>query len=141
MHPALVITMNIDPEKFTEMGIGAVREMAEVARRNGQQEVDVWHLLAALVRQEHGIVPSLLEEMGIGASAVQLAVERDLGNLPKIAGDVNTSRSYASPALTQAVEKAQAISSEMEDDYISTEHLFLGPVSYTHLTLPTSDLV
>ncbi|SVB54259.1 uncharacterized protein METZ01_LOCUS207113, partial [marine metagenome] len=92
--------MNIDPEKFTEMGIGAIREMAEVSQRNGQQEVDVWHLLAALVRQEHGIVPSLLEEMGIGAAAVQLSLERELGGLPKIAGNVNTARSYASQALT-----------------------------------------
>ena len=40
--------MNIDPEKFTELGISAIREMAEVAKRNGQQEVEVWHLLSAL---------------------------------------------------------------------------------------------
>ena len=36
--------MNVDPEKFTELGICAIQEMAEVARRNGQQEVEVWHL-------------------------------------------------------------------------------------------------
>ena len=121
--------MNIDPEKFTEMGIGAIREMAEVAQRNGQQEVDVWHLLAALVRQEHGIVPSLLEEMGIGAAAVQLSLERELGGLPKIAGNVNTARSYASQALTEAVEKSHSVSAAMEDDYVSTEHLFLGLIT------------
>ena len=121
--------MNIDPEKFTEMGIGAIREMADVAQRNGQQEVDVWHLLAALVRQEHGIVPSLLEEMGIGAAAVQLSLERELGGLPKIAGNVNTARSYASQALTEAVEKSHSVSAAMEDDYVSTEHLFLGLIT------------
>ncbi len=118
--------MNVDPEKFTEMGIAAIREMAEVARRNGQQEVDVWHLFAALIRQEHGIAPALLEEIGIGAAPVQLALERELGGLPKIAGNVNTARSYASQALTEAVEKAQTLSAEMEDDYVSTEHLLLG---------------
>ena len=121
--------MNIDPEKFTEMGMSAIGEMAEVARRNGQQEVDVWHLLAALVRQEHGIVPSLLEEIGIGASPVQLSLERELGKLPKIAGNVNTSRSYASANLTESVEKAQSIAKDMEDDYVSTDHLFLGLLS------------
>ena len=121
--------MNIDSEKFTEMGIGAIREMAEVAQRNGQQEVDVWHLLAALVRQEHGIVPSLLEEMGIGVAAVQLSLERELGRLPKIAGNVNTARSYASQALTEAVEKSHSVSAAMEDDYVSTEHLFLGLIT------------
>ncbi|MBT3637311.1 MAG: AAA family ATPase, partial [Opitutae bacterium] len=118
--------MNIDPERFTELGISAITEMAEVAKRNGQQEVEVWHLLSALMAQEDGIVPALLEEMGIGTSPVQLALQRELKNLPKIAGDVNTSRSYASAALTEGVEKAQKVSKDMQDDYISTEHLLLG---------------
>ena len=118
--------MNIDPEKFTELGISAIKEMSEVAKRNGQQEVEVWHLLSALLAQENGIVPALLEEMGVGTAPVQLGLHRELKNLPKIAGDVNTSRSYASAALTEAVEKSQTISSEMQDDYVSTEHLLLG---------------
>jgi len=118
--------MNIDPEKFTELGISAIKEMSEVAKRNGQQEVEVWHLLSALMSQENGIVPSLLEDMGVGAAPVQLGLQRELKNLPKIAGNVNTARSYASAALTEAVEKGQLVSAEMQDDYISTEHLLLG---------------
>ena len=78
--------MNIDPEKFTELGISAIREMAEVAKRNGQQEVEVWHLLSALMAQENGIVPALMEEMGIGTAPVQLALQRELKNLPKLRG-------------------------------------------------------
>ena len=118
--------MNVDPEKFTELGITAIQEMAEVARRNGQQEVEVWHLLSALINQENGIVPALLEDMGVGSAPIQLALQRELQNLPKIAGNVNTARSYASSALTEAVEKGQSISREMQDDYVSTEHLLLG---------------
>jgi ATP-dependent Clp protease ATP-binding subunit ClpB len=121
--------MNIDPEKFTELGISAVREMAEVAKRNGQQEVDVWHLLVSLMAQENGIVPALMEEMGLGTGPIQLALQRELKNLPKIAGDINTARSYASASLTEAVEKGQEISKEMQDDYVSTEHLLLGLAS------------
>ena len=123
------LPMNIDPERFTELGISAITEMAEVAKRNGQQEVEVWHLLSALMAQEDGIVPALLEDMGVGTSPVQLALQRELKNLPKIAGDVNTSRSYASSALTEGVEKAHKVSKEMSDDYISTEHLLLGLAS------------
>ena len=121
--------MNIDPEKFTELGISAIKEMSEVAKRNGQQEVEVWHLLSALMSQENGIVPALLEDMGVGTAPVQLGLQRELKNLPKIAGNVNTARSYASAALTEAVEKGQSVSAEMQDDYISTEHLLLGLVS------------
>ena len=118
--------MNVNPDKFTELGITAIQQMTEVAKRNGQQEVDVWHLLATLMNQENGIVPALMEEMGVGTAPVQLALQRNLKNLPKIAGNVNTARSYASSALTEAVEKGQEISREMQDDYVSTEHLLLG---------------
>ena len=100
-----------------------------MAKRNGQQEVEVWHLLSALTGQEDGIVPAILDEMGVGTSPVQLALQRELKNLPKIAGDVNTSRSYASSALTEGVEKAHQISRDMQDDYVSTEHLLLGLAS------------
>ena len=99
------LDMNIDPEKFTELGIAAIQEMAEVAKRNGQQEVEVWHLLTALMNQENGIVPALMDEMGVGTAPVQLALQREMQKLPKIAGNVNTARSYASAALTEAVEK------------------------------------
>ena len=118
--------MNVNPDRFTELGIAAIQQMAEVAKRNGQQEVDVWHLLTTLMNQENGIVPALMEEMGVGTAPVQLALQRELKNLPKIAGNVNTAQSYASSALTEAVEKGQEISREMQDDYVSTEHLLLG---------------
>ena len=118
--------MNIDPEKFTEMGIGAIREMADVAQRNGQQEVDVWHLLAALVRQEHGIVPSLLEEMGIGAAAVQLSLERELGGLPKIAGNVNTARSYARKPLPRQLKSLIPFPLQWKTTMSAPSTFFLG---------------
>ena len=121
--------MNVDPERFTELGISAIQQMAEVAKRNGQQEVEVWHLLSALMSQENGIVPALMDEMGVGTAPIQLALQREFKNLPKISGNVNTARSYASAALTEAVEKGQVISRDMEDDYVSTEHLLLGLAS------------
>ncbi|MFP6854376.1 MAG: Clp protease N-terminal domain-containing protein, partial [Opitutales bacterium] len=120
--------MNIDPEKFTEMGVAAIREMQEVARRGQQQEVDAWHLLATLVGQEEGIAPTLLDEMGVGVAPLQLSLQRELEKLPKISGNVDTARSYVSSNLTEVIEKAQVVSREMEDDYVSTEHLLLGLV-------------
>ena len=110
------------------MGVGAIREMQEVARRHRQQEVDAWHLLAALLEQKEGIASALLEEMGVGSSSVQLALQRELEKLPKISGNVDTTRSFVSAALSEVVENAQALSKEMEDDYVSTEHLLLGLV-------------
>ncbi|MEM7792744.1 MAG: Clp protease N-terminal domain-containing protein, partial [Verrucomicrobiota bacterium] len=70
--------MNIDFNNFTEKSALAVQEAQSLARTHGQQEIDVWHLFLALVVQDGGIVPGLLERMQITPSAVQLAVEREL---------------------------------------------------------------
>ena len=102
--------MNIDPEKFTELGISAIREMAEVAKRNGQQEVEVWHLLFALLAQENGIVPALLEEMGIGSYRCNYLCKGNLRTFAQNRRGRNTARSYASSSVTEAVEKGQKIS-------------------------------
>ena len=75
--------MNIDFNTFTEKSALAVKEAQNIARSNGQQEIGVWHLLLALVQQEGGIVPNLLERMQITPSALQLAARREVENLPK----------------------------------------------------------
>ena len=58
------------------------------------------------MNQENGIVPALMDEMGVGTAPIQLAYSVSL-KPPKISGNVNTARSYASTALTEAVEKGQ----------------------------------
>ena len=98
--------MNIDFNTFTEKSAFAVQEAQNLARRHGQQEIDVWHLLLALVQQEGGIVPSLLERLQITPAAVQLATQREIDKLPKATGSVNVSQIYVSSALQQAISQA-----------------------------------
>ncbi len=120
--------MNLDPNKFTEMAMDAIQEVQNMMQRHGHQEGDTWHLLAAVVRQENGIVPVLLEEMGITLSAVQLNLERELDKLPKVSGSADTSRVYVSQALNESLRLADESSKKLKDEYVSTEHLFLGIV-------------
>ena len=94
-----MIGMNIDFNKFTEKSAFAVQEAQHLAQRYGQQEIDVWHLLLALVQQEGGIVPSLLERLQVTPAAVQLATEREVDKLPKVSGSVNVSQVYVSSAF------------------------------------------
>jgi ATP-dependent Clp protease ATP-binding subunit ClpA len=75
--------MNIDFNTFTEKSASAVQEAQNLARNHGQQEIDVWHLLLALVQQEGGIVPRLLERLDIIPSALELATERVISKFPK----------------------------------------------------------
>ena len=118
--------MNIDFNTFTEKSAFAVQEAQNLARSHGQQEIDVWHLLLALVQQEGGIVPSLLERLQITPSAVQLATEREIDKLPKATGSVNVSQVYVSSALQQAITQADKEKTQLKDEFVSTEHLFLG---------------
>ena len=95
----------MDFAKLTQMSRQAVTEAQNIARRQSHNEVDTWHLLSALLGQENGIVPGLLEKMSIGAGAVQLAVERELGRLPKVSGAVDTSKVYVTQAVNEALKK------------------------------------
>ncbi len=118
--------MNIDFNSFTEKSAFAFQAAQSLAQRSGQQEIDVWHLLLALVQQEGGIVPALLERMGLTAAALQLAAERELNALPRASGSLNTSQVYISSALQKVLTAAQQAKVELGDDFISTEHLLLG---------------
>ncbi|MFQ3225047.1 MAG: ATP-dependent Clp protease ATP-binding subunit ClpB [Lentimonas sp.] len=118
--------MNIDFNTFTEKSAFAVQEAQNLARGHGQQEIDVWHLLLALVQQEGGIVPSLLERLQITPAAVLLATEREVDKLPKATGSVNVSQVYVSSALQKAITQAEKEKTALKDEFVSTEHLFLG---------------
>ena len=98
--------MNIDFNSFTEKSAFAIQEAQNLARQNGQQEIDTWHLLITLVQQEGGIVPSLLERMQISPSAVELAAKRELNALPKASGSINASQVYLSSTLQKAITEA-----------------------------------
>lgn len=121
--------MNIDFNTFTEKSAFAVQEAQNLARRHGQQEIDVWHLLLALVQQEGGIVPSLLERLQITPAAVQLATQREVDKLPKATGSVNVSQVYVSSALQQVISQADKEKIKLQDEFVSTEHLLLGLLS------------
>ena len=118
--------MNIDLNTFTEKSALAVQDAQNCARSNGQQEIDTWHLLLALVQQEGGIVPNLLERLQITPSAVLLATRREIENLPKATGSVNVSQVYISSELQKAIAQAGKEKASLKDEYISTEHLLLG---------------
>jgi ATP-dependent Clp protease ATP-binding subunit ClpB len=120
--------MNFDSNKLTELAREAIVEAQNGVRRHQNQQVEGWHLLEALMGQERGLVPALVEGMGLQVSAMDLALKREVEKLPKVTGSVDASRIYMSPELGQSLTSAEAAQSQMGDDYVSTEHLFLGLV-------------
>jgi ATP-dependent Clp protease ATP-binding subunit ClpB len=118
--------MSLDFSRFTEKAAEAVQSAQAEARRRNQQQVDLWHLLHALVAQEDGIVPAVLDKMKIQPSAVQLSLERQLDRLPAVAGSTAAGQMYISQPVNDAFTAAEAAAKQLRDDYLSTEHLFLG---------------
>ncbi len=121
--------MSIDFNSYTEKAALAVQEAQNLVRQQGQQAMDTWHLFIALVQQEGGIVPQLLEKMEVAPSAVLLAAKRELDRLPRATGSVNISQVYISPALQEALTAADQAKASLKDEFVSTEHLLLGLVS------------
>src|SRR5690625_5219887 len=109
----------MDPNKLTEMSRAAVAEAQDQARRRNHNEVETLHLLAALLAQEHGIVPGLLNRLEITPSALQLAVGRELERLPKVSGSVDTSRIYVTQAFNEVLTRAENEAGQLKDEYIS----------------------
>ncbi len=116
----------MDSAKLTVMSRQAITDAQNLARRLSHNEVETWHLLAALLGQENGVVPGLLEKMSVTPSAVQLAVERELERLPKVSGSVDTSKIYVTQSVNEVLTRAEDEAKSLKDDFVSVEHLLLG---------------
>ena len=76
----------MDINKFTDKAREAVTEAQSIAAGMGHQETDVEHLALALVRQENGIVPRILEQMGVQTRAFAVGMEEALRRRPSVSG-------------------------------------------------------
>jgi ATP-dependent Clp protease ATP-binding subunit ClpB len=110
-------------DKLTVKGQEALQAAQEMGARTGQQQIEPLHLLWALVAQGDGVVPPLLEKLGVSPTALASEIEKQVERLPKVSGVSDQSLSRASnTALEKAFEEAQ----RLKDDYVSTEHILLG---------------
>jgi ATP-dependent Clp protease ATP-binding subunit ClpB len=116
----------MDSAKLTQMSRQAVTDAQDIARRLNHSEVETWHLLSALLSQENGVVPGLIAKLGLTASALQLAVERELERLPKVTGSVDTSKVFVTQAVNDVLTKAENEAKSLKDEFVSVEHLLLG---------------
>jgi ATP-dependent Clp protease ATP-binding subunit ClpB len=118
--------MNLDFNRFTEKAAAAVTEAQQIARRRNHQQVTGLHLLGALVGQEGGIVPAILQKLGLQLSAVELSLSRELDRLPSVSGPAATDAMYITGEVQDAFTEAEAAAKRLKDEYISAEHLLLG---------------
>ncbi len=117
--------MNI--EKFTDKAREALSDAQSLANGMGHQETDSPHLALALVRQDHGIVPNILDRMGVQVKAFEVALDEAVRKRPSVSGlGMEPGKIMISQRLAQAINAARQEASRMHDDYVSVDHLFLG---------------
>ncbi|MBP5231046.1 MAG: ATP-dependent chaperone ClpB [Clostridia bacterium] len=109
-------------ERMTEKSREALESALRTAREYGNQSLEQIHLLHALVSQNGGLIPRLLEKAGVAPAAEADASLKEIEKLPKVSGG----QLYASDGLDRAAEKADAIAQRMGDRYVSVEHLLFA---------------
>ncbi|TCF93850.1 ATP-dependent chaperone ClpB [Bifidobacterium longum] len=112
-------------QKFTTMAQKAVGDAIQSASAAGNAQVETLHVMDALLRQENGVVRSLIEAAGGDSQAIGAAVRNALVALPSASGS-STSQPQASRQLTAAIAQAEKEMQQMGDEYVSTEHLLIG---------------
>jgi ATP-dependent Clp protease ATP-binding subunit ClpB len=114
--------MAFEPQRWTQKTQEAINRALETAKAESNPEVTADHLLAALVRQEEGIVLPILQRVGLAPLAVRNAADEAVAKLPKAYG----SEARLSRDLQSVIESADAARAELHDEYLSTEHLLLA---------------
>jgi ATP-dependent Clp protease ATP-binding subunit ClpB len=110
-------------DKLTLKAQEAMQAAQEMAARYGQQQIQPLHILWALLAQGDGVVPPLLEKLGVSPTQLAGEVETQVDRLPKVSGGAEQ---YLSPEANKVLERAFEEAQRLKDEYVSTEHILLG---------------
>ncbi|MBX9919345.1 MAG: AAA family ATPase, partial [Mycolicibacterium frederiksbergense] len=105
----------------------ALTSALQAATSAGNPQITPAHLLMALLTQNDGIAGPLLEAVGVEPAKIRSEAERLVGRLPSASG--SSSQPQLSPDAITAITTAQHLATEMDDEYVSTEHLLVGLAS------------
>ncbi len=116
--------MNIN--KFTQKSLQAVQDCEKIAMDYGNQEIEQEHLLYALLTQDDGLIPKMIEKMGLDTGVVTNRVEQAIAGRTKVQGG----KQYVGQDLNNVLVHAEDEAKQMGDEYVSVEHLFLAMLRY-----------
>jgi ATP-dependent Clp protease ATP-binding subunit ClpB len=116
----------MDLNKFTEQATAALTSAQEQATRLGNQAVEVEHLFYALITQENGLIPRLLERLNVSVDLALSRTQSALDRIPKVTGAGAHGQVGITQRLNQLLIHAQDEAKKLKDEYVSVEHLMLS---------------
>ena len=115
--------MNLN--QFTQKSVEAIQAAQQLAGERQNQQIRQEHLLLCLLEQKEGLIPQLMQKIGIDPAALRQKLTAAVERLPQVSGS-GAGQMYLSRELEQALNEAEKIAGEMHDEYTSVEHLMLG---------------
>ncbi len=112
-------------EKFTLKAQEALQEAKAIAERKNHQQIDVEHLLLALLEQKEGVVIPLLQKLGANTDLIVSQLEGELNRIPKVTGG-GAGQVYLSSRVNEIFNLAWKEAERLMDEYLSTEHLLIA---------------
>ena len=118
----------MNTQKLTKKSMEILQSAQSIAVRNSNQQVDQCHVLSALMEQEEGLIPQLLQSMNVDVKLFTAQAAKIVDGEPKVTGsgarEMNSL--YITSDLGKDLTAAESEADRMNDEYVSVEHLFLG---------------
>ncbi|NLD33165.1 MAG: AAA family ATPase, partial [Trichococcus flocculiformis] len=125
----------MDLNRLTQKSQEGLHQAESKALKYGNTEIDIEHLLAALLEQEDGLVPRLLVALGINSDQMLREIEAIIDTKPQLSGPGREpGKMYVTRLMDQVLVKSEDEAKQMKDEYISVEHLFLGIIDASYHT-------
>jgi len=117
-------------DRFTERAQDAAARAYEILQRYGHNQVDTEHILLALLEQNDGVVPQILERLKVDPGAIRMRLDEILRASPKAAiYGQGTNQVFITPRVKRIIDLANEEANRLRDEYISTEHIFMAILS------------
>ena len=117
----------MDPNRMTEKAQDSIRQAQALAQRGGQSQIEPEHLAVALLSQDGGVAPRVVEKAGAAVSTLLQRLQQALTRLPRVSGPgAPAGQVFVSPRVNEVLNAAESAAQAMKDEYVSVEHLLLA---------------
>ena len=120
----------MDQDRLTEKSLEALQTAQRLAAKFNHQQMDVEHLVIALLDQEHGLAASILAKAEVSVDAVKIKLQREVEKVPRVTGG-SANQIGITSRLNRLLGQADDEAKKMKDDFVSVEHLLIGDDSKT----------